>query len=384
MADARSEPSSSTAPDADPLRVGWVVSAKAVNLLGRMLGPLAAGLLDELIQIVAVCPRNGYASELPSPPIEYLPHGRLRWGFVPTGAVEQLGEELRSRKVGLVHAMDASGAWAARRLAAFTGQRYVLTCHALGDGRRLGLMHRHAEAVLATSEPVKEELLKYHVAPPERIRLLRPGVYQVQHAGLLGQPDRSAAIVAGNSGRKVSALLAVIEAFARLRKRRYDCQLFLIGSDRKDKALRKRVERLDLRHDVTFMDPFPGHRLPGIFKAADVYVSAGRTHELDVRSLLAMAAGVPVLGAAGSVGDFLRDDRTVIEFTEGDDRQIAAKLSKLLDDPTWANGLAAAALAHLRRNNTPAQMVSLLTNLYRGLPLPREAAGAPPTEGQAP
>ncbi|MCK4275002.1 MAG: glycosyltransferase family 4 protein [Phycisphaerae bacterium] len=347
------------------MRVGWVASDQTIESFGRILAPLAVGLMDELVEIVAICPLGAEIGELPSPPVELIPSGKSRRGLLRRRGTETLTRQIRSRKVHLIHALDAESASLARRLAHDTKTNYILTCHALGDARRLGLMHRRAGAVLGTSEPVITDLIKHHAAPAEKVRLLRPGVHQVHQASCFLDPERTVTIVAGTMGRGGRGLREVIKAFAKLHQQDYDCRFFVISDRRGEKRLRALVKRLDLRHEVTFVDRKPASCLPGIFKAADIYVSAAPTRGLDVHSLLAMAAGVPVLGAKKGVGDFLLDGTTVLQFPAGETSQIVTKLGSLLDDTAWAKGLAERALEYLRKNHTPAQMVTALVEIYR-------------------
>ena len=61
-----------TDPPSGRIRVAWVAGPDTVEQYGRALQPLAIGLLDELIDIVALCPQGADVQELPSPPVETL------------------------------------------------------------------------------------------------------------------------------------------------------------------------------------------------------------------------------------------------------------------------------------------------------------------------
>ena len=85
-----------------------------------------------------------------------------------------------------------------------------------------------------------------------------------------------------------------------------------------------------------------------------------------MQSLLAMAAGVPVLAAAGkSANDFLRDGETAMGFTCGDYAELTVKLSAMLEDRASARALAENALEYIRRNHSAAANVTALASMYR-------------------
>jgi len=355
------------------LRVGWVAGPHTLEDFGCILQPLAIGLMDELVDLTVFCPRRADLQELPVPPVEAVRFGRLGWlGMGAKKAVESLASQLRSRKIDLLHALEASAAPLAHRLGRLAGVNYVVSSYALGDGRLLGWGHHRASAVLASCETVRQDLLKHHAAAGENVLLVRPGVYYVRQATCFTDPRHSVAIVAAGPLDDFIGFNAVLEAFAELRARKYDCVFFIIGAGRAERRLRMRAEQLNIRQELTFAGRQPASQLPGIFKAADIYVSPTPTRRFDVVSLLAMASGVPVLAAAGAVGDFLIDGRTAIMFDRGDSAALTMKLIALLDDRAAGQDLAENAMGQLRAGYSPAGMVSAVARIYR-----RVVAGQP-------
>ena len=116
---------------------------------------------------------------------------------------------------------------------------------------------------------------------------------------------------------------------------------------------------------MTFVDRQKPAQLPSIFAAADVFISPAAKRSIDLTSLLAMAAGVPVLSVDQPVSDFLIDEKTAVLFKESDANSLSAALSVLLDSHTAARSLATTALAYVREHHSPVTMVSQLTKIYR-------------------
>ncbi len=347
------------------LKVAWIAAADTVRNFGRSLNPLAVGLMDELIEIVAVIPESADAEELPSSPVELLRYGRLRYGPLETRAVSGLVDNLKSHDIQLLHALDFDAAWLTRRLARRTRLRYMLSCHSISDVRELGRIGSHTAGVTASCEPVFNELTKRYGAASERLHMLRPGVHQVPRPTCFMDASRNIGIVAAGCMDRPEPMSAVLKSFAVIAQRRGDCVLVLIGTGRAEGVLRKQAVQLGVLSEVTFAGRQPPSQIVGILKAADVFISPVEQERTNMSQLLAMAAGVPLLTAHKSDGDLVIDGKTAICYQEGDDQALLIALSGLLDNHAAASMLATDALEHIRDTNTPAGMVASLADIYR-------------------
>jgi len=372
MADEQTE-SPSPQPAALPVRAAWVAGRGTFERLSRVLQPLAVGLIDEVVDVVVLAPAEDAGGELANVPYDVVRYPTHRWLPLRDGAIEALAGELKRRKIDLLHALDAPAAKLTHRLAEQADLPYLLTSYSLDDAGRLAGVAAGAAEVLAASETLRAALIEKGLCPAERVRLMRPGVYHVRHPTCFDEPDHSVAIVAGGPLDDPAAFEPVLQCFAELAARKYDCVFFLIGSGPAERRLRHRAEQLGLRRQLTFVERQPLGQLTGILKSADVYISPIRHRELDMRCLLAMAAGVPVLAAAGdTVNDFLRDGETATFFNRADAAELIVTLTALLDDRASARALAASAIEYVHRNHSPAVNVTGLAHLCRQI-----VAGAP-------
>jgi glycosyltransferase involved in cell wall biosynthesis len=358
------EENESTTPIAK-VRVGWVASPQTLANFSRMLQPLAVGLMDEMVDVTCFCPVGADTKALPSPPIDLVPYGRLKVWFFHTGAMEAMVEEIRSRKLNLLHALDAPAAELTCQLARQAGVRFVASSYCVGDSKPLHGSGAPSEAIIAASEPVRRDLIENRLAVGEKIHLVRPGIYQVKGATCFLNPEHSVTIVAGGSLDYYDAFAAVLQTFATLRDRGDDCVFFVIGSGRHEGRLRQLAETLKLCEQVTFTPRQPSSQLAGIFKAADIYISPARSECIDVESLLAMASGVPVLATTDRASDFLIDGRTAMMFEEGNSVELTVKLTSLLDDRPAAVELAEHALGYARDHHSPTRMIQAVVGIYR-------------------
>jgi len=355
------------APAAEDRRfpVAWVASAETFKRFAPILVPLAVGLVDEVTDVTVFCPESADARELEGVPFDVVRYEDVRWWQRSRGAIEGLLAELRKRKVELLHALDGAAVKLTRRLARAAGLPYLVSSYCAGDAAAVGEWASDASYVLAASEPIVETF-RARAWSADRVRLMRPGVHHVQRPTCFNEPGHSVAIVAGGPLAAQSAFRTVLECFAELAGRKYDCVFFVIGSGPGEHWHRVQAERLGLGGVLTFAACRPIGQLTGILKAADVYVAPVTQNCIDVRSLLAIAAGVPVLAAGGSgVSDFLRDGTTAMTFSPGAVGELTVKLTALLDDREAAGQLAAGALEYVHEHHSPANNVTGLAHFYR-------------------
>jgi glycosyltransferase involved in cell wall biosynthesis len=363
------------------IRVAWVAGPQTLSEYGRILQPLAVGLLDELVALAALCPQAANAERLPSPPVRILRYGRAsRWAFWDAAStLRELAMQIASDRAQLLHALDMSAAPLAARLARQTSVPYAVSSYSRGDGWALSRLDPPPAMVLAASETVRQALWK-HVHHGWAVEVLRPGAYQVKRASCFTQPQYSLTLVAGGRLDDAVAWRAVLNAFAMVARKEEDCAFFLLGSGPAERGLRTLARKLG------FMGGDPGARAPAerppvlaladwqerwqldeILRAADLYVAPAEQKDLDVRCLLAMAAGVPVLTAGAGACDFLVEKQTARFFSRGDASGLAEGLFHFLEDRADARAQADAALACLHERHTPALMVAETVKAYRDL-----------------
>ena len=351
---------------ARPVRTAWIAGAETFESFGRVLQPLAVGLVDEMVEVVVFSPTTSVGQGPGVGPREVVSYSPSRWWWPNGATVTALAEQLRGRKIELLHGLDGSVARLTHAVSRAARVGYLLSCYSLADAGRIGEAARSATALFAASEPIRRALVSRAACPSERVRLMRPGVYHVQQPTCLDAPDQRVAIIAGGPLDDFEALEAVLLCFSELAARKYDCVFFLIGSGQAERRLRRRAEELHLNRQLTFADCRPMGQLTGIFKAADVYLSPTSQERIDMPSLLAMAAGVPVLAAAGTgASDFLRDGQTAMFFSRGNGAELTVKLSSLLDDRPSARALAKSAIEYVHANHSPAVNVTALAHFYR-------------------
>ena len=348
-----------------PCRVGWVAAEDTLGQLGPIIQPLAISLMDELVELHLFCPDSVDTRCVPSPPVEVIRHGWQRRRIFGFGGVEELASKVAAGKIRLLHALDVTAAGLARRVAAAAGVGYVVSSFALGDASRLSRAGRHARAVLAASEGIRRELMQGRSLSADRIYLLRPGVVRVSRPTCFTRPETLPAIVVGAELEDFGCTDAALEALADLKARGHACAGFIVGRGKAESRLRAKAGKLGLAGEISFVETQPPWQMTGILKAADIYVSPAPTEKVDLQSLLAMAAGVPVLSVSSPASDFLRDGRTTSQFKQADSPELTMRLLSLLEDHSAATGLAQNALEYLGVHHSPVEAAAKTAEVYR-------------------
>ncbi|MBU4348181.1 glycosyltransferase family 4 protein, partial [Patescibacteria group bacterium] len=103
----------------------------------------------------------------------------------------------------------------------------------------------------------------------------------------------------------------LIEAIAKLKEKKSNIKLLIIGDGPELKNLRQTTNNLQLKNNVSFLGHIPQKDLPLYFRVADVFARPSRSEGLGNSFLEAMAAGIPTIGTSvGGIVDFLIDNKT--------------------------------------------------------------------------
>ena len=250
--------------------------------------------------------------------------------------------------------------------------------------RRRLLVHalrRHAAAVLAVSEAVREAWSRrglpralIEVLPNgvdvEGLAAPRPGSRHRLRAELgVGEGEPLALVVAAlRPGKGLETLVA---ALARLAASGRALRCVVAG----DGALRTSLERdsaargapvrwLGLRRDV-----------PDLLAAADLFVLPSERDALPTVLLEAMAAGLPVLTTpVGGIPEIVADGETGVLVPAGDPEELAAALGRLAGDEGLRRRLGAAGQRRVRERFSLETWMERLETVYRRAAARGEAA----------
>jgi glycosyltransferase involved in cell wall biosynthesis len=244
---------------------------------------------------------------------------------------------------------------------------------------------RSSDALIAVSPEVRDDLVRLHVAPADKIEVVRLGLPLDVRArtddagraafraelGVAG--DR---FVVGWLGRMTEIKRAdvLLRGFALLRRRGVDADLALVG----DGPLRPELERLAVELGVADRCHFTGYRtdVGAVYAGIDAFALTSANEGTPVAAIEALAAGRPVVSTdVGGVRDVVDDERSGFLVEPGDAEALADRLALLAGDPELRTRFGEHGRASVVDRYSVPRLVTDLDRLYRRL-LERSAAPA--------
>jgi len=213
----------------------------------------------------------------------------------------------------------------------------------------------NSRMVLADSRFTADELSEVYELPPEKVRVVYPGLNPV----FLDEPGEEEVETAlraygltppylayiGNLHPRKN-LATLLEAFSLLCERGLEHQLAVIGGGGLGKLnnteyhkLMSRVRDLGLEDKVAFTGYVPDERLRSLLARADMLVFPSIYEGFGLPPLEAMACGVPVITSSrASLPEVVGDAALLLEDPL-EAEEIAAAVEALISDPVLRSGL---------------------------------------------
>jgi glycosyltransferase involved in cell wall biosynthesis len=232
------------------------------------------------------------------------------------------------------------------------------------------------DRVIAVTSGQRDELLRFRVAPPERLVLQLPGMDVTPFRNLSDRKGAlrrrlgvsEATLIVGTIGRLVpiKGLDVFLDAAARVADRSPRDLGFVIAGDG---PLRQQLEahrdRLGLGERCTFLGEISDIR--GFYADCDLVVMSSRNEGAPIVLLEAMAAGKPVVATrVGGVPDMVEDGVSALLVPSDDSEALSAAIQQLVDDDGKRDRIAQAAWQRADRFSL-AEFCSGTDRLYREL-----------------
>ncbi len=113
-----------------------------------------------------------------------------------------------------------------------------------------------------------------------------------------------------------------------------DLQLVLAGRGVAKEELQALARELGIERHVHFLGYFPGHELPRLFQAADIFVMPSPEELQSIATLEAMASGKPVLAAnSRALPELVTHGVNGLLFEPGYPMSIASNMAEILKNP---------------------------------------------------
>jgi glycosyltransferase involved in cell wall biosynthesis len=264
----------------------------------------------------------------------------------------------------------------------FSDCRYVTTAHdliPLRFGRRFSrlklyfqlyvpLVLRQAEHILCNSESTANEIMEFFKIPARKITPT-PLAYDAQNFRPLQLPTKNYFLYIGrhDAHKNVHGLIAAFAEFAKRSSEHWDYELYIAGpyDDRYTDNLRMQVLELGqgLGQRIKFLDYVPYSDLPKLINQAIALVFPSFWEGFGLPALEAMACGTPVIASNVSALPEVTGDAALL-INPYDHREIAAAMSRLVDEHYLRSDLSRASLKRARLfswDRTAAQTIEVLS-----------------------
>ena len=231
---------------------------------------------------------------------------------------------------------------------------------------------RLSDVSVCVSPSVARHTRRFAGVPDSRLRIIPNGIDLDRFADAppadlttLGLDPNRKTIVSVGRLDPVKALDILLHAFALLPDH-LDSQLLIVGDGPESPRLRQLTAELNLQPRVFFAGP--RRDIPGILKAADLFVMPSLFEGFGLAALEAMAAGLPVVAAdTAGLTDLIDPNRTGLLVPPSNSHQLAQAITTLLADPPLAARLAAAARSDARDHFSLHRTIADYCHLYRQL-----------------
>jgi glycosyltransferase involved in cell wall biosynthesis len=273
-------------------------------------------------------------------------------------SIHQIGAVYRRFRPDVVHAHGSQGGVAARlaRVArpatpvVFTPHNFAFTNYF--PSRRRRLLYQGIERTLA---PLASRVLcvceaearvARRVFDDDRIRVVYNGI-----GPLAAEPAPPKIAAIASRGPVISVVaelqppkgvVSAIEAMPAVLDRRPDAQLLIAGDGVERCTLEARIAGLRLEANVHLLGSID--RVPGLIGASSVVVQPGWSESFPYSILEAMSLAAPIVATdVGGIGEAIEDGVTGRLVEPRDPAALAAAILDLLDNPSLAASLGAAA-----------------------------------------
>ncbi|HET6812119.1 MAG TPA: glycosyltransferase [Acidimicrobiales bacterium] len=212
-----------------------------------------------------------------------------------------------------------------------------------------------SDAVVASNDEEARQLIALYGAPPERVRVVAPGVdhaffapgERTQARRALGLPEHGSMLLFLGRIQPLKGADLAVEALAEL-KGFEDAFLVVAGgpsgpSGQEEVArVRAQAEQAGIGRRVLWFPPQPHELVSTFCRAADVCLVPSRTESFGLVALEAAACGVPVVASAvDGLRCVVRHGETGLLVPERSASAFAAAVGSLLADPAAAARLGA-------------------------------------------
>lgn len=329
-------------------------------------------------------PRLGMAPEMERLGVEVIALGRSRYNRMSPGIIRDLCHVFKARDIHVLRTHKYRSSFYGRIAAFLAGVPVVIASeHNTYQDKEKRLTRRvvnralsHiSDRVVAVSEAIREDIVRYDGVAPSKVIVIRNGVdtekfrAERRYRDIRGEFGVDAQdFLIGFVGRLVAnkSLPNLLRAFTALRAKGWPVTLLIVGEG----SMTDELKRMARRNGAADSVIFPGIRrdIPDILSALDVFVLPSVNEGLPNALLEAMAMGKAVVATeVAGVPEVVKPGVTGLLVPPEDPGALGNALSRLFQDRELGVRLGRAARETVERHHSMKTTAAAWRTLYLSL-----------------
>jgi hypothetical protein len=330
------------------LKPALIASQRALLEYPIFLKHLLAGLADESVPVVLVCPPKMGVDSVVAPAVEVVRHPAVDLPLTERLNRKALLDRLEKSQINILHCLGEGKAALTRWLAKRLNIPYILSIDSLrGRQKKVSLSSSYCARIVVPAKSIADDFARSYPKYAERIERINPGIFVDDRAVCFGGADRLAGIVIAHPLDDAADFDNVFGALRHLAIDGQEFMVALLGSGKAERQIWKRLNTLGLLQMVTIVTRVASPI--SVLAAGDIFI-------------------LPRPGFAFNplLLDLIIEDKTAVVFDPDDELSIYDCLRWLFDRRETARQIAKQAQQYLRENHKVSKMVSATTRAYSG------------------
>lgn len=346
------------------LRPVLIASEYTISEYPTLLKHLLAGLVDESIPTVLICPPQSCPDDILAPSVEVINHPAFELPLMGPVNEKILIEKLNKFKPTLLHCLCERQSVLARQLAKHLDIPYILNVNSIPKNRRfLPLSSKRLAKIVTAAPSIAESIREIRPGLADCVEPINIGTFTESDCGCFSRTNQIANLLIAHRMDNIGEFENLLEAVKQLAIEDYEFMLVIIGSGPAESQLRKLIKGYGLSQNVIIVPRLSCWR--SILAAGDVFIQPWPFEGFNSFLLEAMSVGCAVAACMGEVDDLIIDNKTAVVFDPEDPISIHAALQKFLNTREFARQIARQGQDFLRENYSVSEMLNSILQIYR-------------------
>lgn len=224
--------------------------------------------------------------------------------------------------------------------------------------------YRRADKLIAVSEAIAEEAIRYYGLPRNKIHVIHNGVTVKNSCNSAENLEHTMLCVGRLVWRK--GFKYVIDAITYILPKYPDAKLLIIGDGEDRSFLELYARKLKIENSVRFLGNVTTRTLYDLYSKAMVYVQPSLYEPFSIATLEAMSMGKPVVAArVGGTPEVVIDEETGLLVEPRNSHQLADAVDRIFSDDSLRKKLSRKAIKKVQNKFSWKKVAEKTFELYK-------------------